>query len=223
MDAPASAQSPPHVNLVVRNVYTPSQSLSLSVALQTLVGELKRRLSVEFPSSPAVSAQKLIFGGKICGDDELLEQILAQVQKDVDNDEPVVLHLLVSSSGLRKSAEPKAPEPQRPEPEAAEAQDSPRPSSNAAIEPPSFNDQSMPAATVSQQPQFMFGQPPAMTQQQQHLYRQSMLMQQQAMVMQQIQYLQFLLMQQRQQATPSSVPEASSRTRSSRRMAIFTA
>ncbi|KAG1695150.1 hypothetical protein DVH05_020791 [Phytophthora capsici] len=203
MDVQASAQSPPHVNLVVRNVYTPSQSLSLSADLQTLVGELKRRLSVEFPSSPAVSTQKLIFGGKICGDDEPLKQILAQVQKDADSDEPVVFHLLVSSSGLRKSAEPK----QRHEPEAAEAQDSPRPSSSAAAEPPSFNVQSTPATTTSQQPQFMFGQPPAMTQQQQHLYRQSMLMQQQAMVLQQIQYLQFLLMQQRQQATSTPAPE----------------
>ncbi|KAL3656808.1 hypothetical protein V7S43_018265 [Phytophthora oleae] len=209
MDAQASAQSPPHVNLVVRNVYTPSQSLSLSADPQTLVGELKRRLCVEFPCSPAVSAQKLIFGGKICVDDEPLEQILAQVQKDVDNEEPVVFHLLVSASGLRKSAEPKAPEqPQRHEPEAAEAQDSPRPSSNAAVELPSFNVQSTPASTASQQPPFMFGQPPAMTQQQQHLYRQSVLMQQQAMVLQQIQYLQFVLMQQREQATPTPAPEA---------------
>ncbi|KAF1792246.1 Ubiquitin-related domain [Phytophthora cactorum] len=199
MDAPSATS--PLVNLVVRNVYTPSQSLALTVDPKMLVGELKRRLSVEFPSEPAVSAQKLIFGGKICGDDEPLEQVLAQMQsshsKDDDNsEEPVVFHLLVSSAGVRKSAEPKAT--QRHE---AEAQDSPRPSSNAAAEPQSFNTQ--PETTTPTQPSFMFGQTPAMTQQQQNLYRQSVLMQQQAMVMQQIQYLQMMLMQQRQQATPT--------------------
>ncbi|ETI33376.1 hypothetical protein F441_19804, partial [Phytophthora nicotianae CJ01A1] len=193
----SSSASPQLVNLVVRNVYTPSESLALSIDPKTLVGDLKRRLSVEFPSTPIVSAQKLIFGGKICGDDEPLEQILVQMQSSHDKDddscgEPVVFHLLVSSTGVRKSAEPKAP--QRHE---AEAQDSPRPSSNATAEPQSFNTQ--PETTTPTQPQFMFGQTPAMTQQQQNLYRQSMLMQQQAMVMQQIQYLQMMLMQQRQQ------------------------
>ncbi|KAF4035245.1 hypothetical protein GN244_ATG12747 [Phytophthora infestans] len=195
MDSPPA--SPSLVNLVVRNVYTPSQSLALTVGSETLVGELKRRLSVEFPSSPAVSAQKLIFGGKICGDDEPLELILAQMQSSHSNvgdssGEPVVFHLLVSSTGVRKSAELKTLQRQE-----LEAQDSPRPSSNTAAEPQSFNTQ--PETSAPAQPQFMFGQTPVMTQQQQNLYRQSVLMQQQAMVMQQIQYLQMMLMQQRQQ------------------------
>ncbi|KAG7379842.1 hypothetical protein PHYPSEUDO_008060 [Phytophthora pseudosyringae] len=210
MDAQAAQTAPPQVNLVVRNVYTPSQSLALSVDPQTLVGELKRRLSAEFPSAPAVSAQKLIFGGKICGDDEPLAQVLAQVQKDVDSEEPVVFHLLVSASGVRKSVEPAAPkQPQCHEAEPAEAQDSPRPSSNAAAGPPSFSTQPATSTTPAPQPPFLFGQAPAMTQQQQNLYRQSVLMQQQAMVLQQIQYLQFMLVQQRQQqAAPTPTPDA---------------
>ncbi|KUF98053.1 hypothetical protein AM587_10006578 [Phytophthora nicotianae] len=96
----SSSASPQLVNLVVRNVYTPSESLALSIDPKTLVGDLKRRLSVEFPSTPIVSAQKLIFGGKICGDDEPLEQILVQMQSSHDKDddscgEPVVFHLLM--------------------------------------------------------------------------------------------------------------------------------
>ncbi|OWZ07675.1 putative membrane protein [Phytophthora megakarya] len=159
----------PLVNLVVRNVYTPAESLALSIDPQTLVGELKRRLSVEFPSSPSVSSQKLIFGGKICRDDESLEQILSIHRKDDDSsEEAVVLHLLVSSSGVKKSVE--LPQTQ---PKPVEAQDSPRPN---ATEAPSFI---QPTETPTPQPQ-------------------SMLMQQQAMVLQQIQYLQCLLMQQRQ-------------------------
>ncbi|OWY90935.1 hypothetical protein PHMEG_00040700, partial [Phytophthora megakarya] len=127
-------------------------------------------------------------GGKICRDDESLEQILSIHRKDDDSsEEAVVLHLLVSSSGVKKSVEP----PQT-QPKPVEAQDSPRPN---ATESPSFT---QPTETPAPQPQFMFGQTPAMTQQQHHLYRQSMLMQQQAMVLQQIQYLQCLLMQQRQ-------------------------
>ncbi|KAE9332135.1 hypothetical protein PR003_g14667 [Phytophthora rubi] len=200
MDAPAQAAE--RVNLVVRNVYTPAQSLALRVDPRTRVGELKRRLSLEFPLSPAVPTQKLIFGGKICRDEEPLAQVLAQVQSshlkdgDAGSDEPVVFHLLVSApASARKSVELK---PQT-HVEVAEAQDSPRPSSSDdAAQTRSFDAQ----PTQTQTP-MLFGQTPAMTQQQHNLYRQSVLMQQQAMVLQQIQYLQFMLVQQRQQpATP---------------------
>ncbi|KAH7489101.1 hypothetical protein PRIC1_010621 [Phytophthora ramorum] len=195
----AAAPQPELVNLVVRSVYTPGQSLALAVDATTRVAELKRRLSLDFPLTPAVSSQKLIFGGKICGDDEPLDQILAQVQsshrKDGDSgDEPVVLHLLVTSPGGRRSVELKTPEetPSKP----VEAQDSPRPSRSENAEPHGFSVQ-----PATPQSPFLFGQTPAMTQQQQNLYRQSVLMQQQAVVLQQIQYLQYMLMQQRQNAT----------------------
>ncbi|EGZ11417.1 hypothetical protein PHYSODRAFT_386818, partial [Phytophthora sojae] len=209
------------VNLVVRNVYTPAQSLALRVDPRTRVGELKRRLSLEFPLSPAVAAQKLIFGGKICRDDEPLAQVLAQVQSshlkdgDAGSDEPVVFHLLVSpTAGARKSAELNTTSSSKLQAH-AEAQDSPRPSSSEAAQTQSFEAQPTPApapasespsSSSSQQTPFLFGQTPAMTQQQHNLYRQSILMQQQAMVLQQIQYLQFMLVQQRQQqaSTPTS-------------------
>ncbi|KAG7394048.1 hypothetical protein PHYBOEH_005874 [Phytophthora boehmeriae] len=190
------------VNLVVKNVYTPSQTLALSVSAKTRVDELKQRLHEEFPEQPPPSSQKLIFGGKICGDHELLEQILAPVQsshrKDGDgSEEPVVFHLLVTSAAPKSRVE--APQTRAAEPEAVEAADSPRPSRNR-VEAPTFETPQAPAAAAAP---FPFHQP-AMSQQQQNLYRQSVLMQQQAMVLSQIQYLQYLLMQQRQ---ADSTPE----------------
>ncbi|KAF4320024.1 hypothetical protein BBO99_00004217 [Phytophthora kernoviae] len=185
------------VNLVVKNVYTPSQTLALSVNAKTRVAELKQRLHEEFPQQPTPSSQKLIFGGKICGDHELLEQILAPVQsshrKDGDDsEEPVVFHLLVTSTAPKNRVEiPQTKTLESERQEAVEAADSPRPSHNR-VETPTFETPQASATTP-----FPFHQP-AMSQQQQNLYRQSVLMQQQAMVLTQIQYLQYLLMQQRQ-------------------------
>ncbi|KAE8981142.1 hypothetical protein PR001_g24084 [Phytophthora rubi] len=104
----ASAEAAEHVHLVVRNVFTSAQSLALRVDPRTRMGELKRRMSLEFPLSPAVPTQKLIFGGKICRDDEPLAQVQISHLKDGDagSDEPVVFHLLVNApASARKSAE----------------------------------------------------------------------------------------------------------------------
>ncbi|KAI9918850.1 hypothetical protein PsorP6_011273 [Peronosclerospora sorghi] len=201
------------VNVVVRNVYTPLESLTLSVDAQTLVGELKRRLSVELPSHPPVSSQKLIFGGKICNDEEPLALVLVQLQTSQQTSDeregpavPVVFHLLVHSSGGRKNKceEMKMSAHALPH-EATEALDSPRPSESktpALDEPLSSNS---PPPQPQPQPQPTSSEPPAITQQQQHILRQSMLVQQQIMVLQQIQYLQYLLLQQQpQQSTPSA-------------------
>lgn len=191
----------------MRNVYMPSQSLTLSADPKMLVSELKRQLSVKFPSAPAVSTQKLIFGGKICGDDEPLEQILFQMQsshlKDGGNsDRHLVFHLLVTSSGVQKNVEPKAQ---------AEAQDSPRPSDSAAPEPNLVVDQPETQQSNNQPeiriptlpPPFV----PGHTQPHHHtLYRQSVLMQQQALILHQIQYLQMMLMQQQIASTSTAPP-----------------
>ncbi|TDH69918.1 hypothetical protein CCR75_005655 [Bremia lactucae] len=189
----ASPAPLPHVNLVVRNVYSPSQSLALTIDPKTLVSELKRRLSVEFVSAPAISDQKLIFGGKICRDDEPLEVLLSKLQekdpKDGENrEEPVVIHLLVSSTrGVELNALSQHD---------AMAQDSPRPTVGAVQHSPLSNLQPEDPVLL-QHPHLMNPQ----TQQHQNYFRQSVLMQQQAMVLHQIQYLQMMLMQQ-QQAAP---------------------
>ncbi|CAI5735642.1 unnamed protein product [Hyaloperonospora brassicae] len=198
--------SPP-VRLVVRNVYTPSESLALALDPQTLVRDLKHRLSVEFPSRPSVASQKLIFGGKVCSDAEPLAHVLVQMQSlppadadDTDSVEPIVLHLLVHTSGGEriKRVEAKASAPVQLQ-EATEAQDSPRPStrSEPAREPadfsvpPQFSLNETPTAAPLHQPQVPL--------EQQNVFRQSMLMQQQMLVLQQIQYLQYMLLQQRHQ------------------------
>ncbi|KAE9238794.1 hypothetical protein PF004_g8218 [Phytophthora fragariae] len=91
--------------------------------------------------------------------------------------------------------------------EVAEAKDSPglSSSSNEATQTRGFDAQLTPEATQSP---MLFGQTAAMTQQQHHLYRQSALMKQQAMVLQQIKYLQFMLVQQRQHQATHAQPNA---------------
>uniref|UniRef100_M4BWZ5 Ubiquitin-like domain-containing protein n=1 Tax=Hyaloperonospora arabidopsidis (strain Emoy2) TaxID=559515 RepID=M4BWZ5_HYAAE len=198
----SSAASPlPLVSLVVRNVYTPSQALALTVDARTLVGELKRRLSVEFPSRPSVESQKLIFGGKVCSDDETLAHVLVQMQScqqkesdDQEEVEPVVLHLLVhATSGERNKhdVQVKAPVPE----ERHDAQDSPRPRTRRepVSEPLSFR--VPPEVALNEAP----AASPLAQHEQLNVFRQSMLMQQQMLVLQQIQYLQCLQLQQRHQ------------------------
>ncbi|CAH0477570.1 unnamed protein product [Peronospora belbahrii] len=211
-----STESSRLVNLVIRSVYMPSESLSLSVDPQMLISALKCRLCAEFPSNPSVSSQKLIFGGKICSDHESLEEIVTLIQSshqkgggDCNNIvEPLVFHLLLSSTGIGQDKNDKtkmstllpALTPTL-NGEATEAQHSPRSSISGttllAPDPPTYSPQPS---------QSIFNQAPAMmTQQEQTLFGQSVLMQQQAMVLHQIQYLQYLQMQQRhQQATRSA-------------------
>ncbi|KAL7682211.1 putative Ubiquitin domain-containing protein [Plasmopara halstedii] len=180
----------------------PSQSLVLSLDSKTLVSDLKRQLSVDFPSSPAISAQKLIFGGKICGDDESLEQILAQMQssqlKEEGNvDEHIVFHLLVTSTGIQTSVEPKTPLQTRNSSKMVETP--PDIESRPCIvssEPNLLNIQSENSISTPSS-HLRSGQ----MQSHHDLYRQSVLMQQQAMVLHQIQYLQMMLMQQQVAST----------------------
>uniref|UniRef100_A0AAV1UCY7 Ubiquitin-like domain-containing protein n=1 Tax=Peronospora matthiolae TaxID=2874970 RepID=A0AAV1UCY7_9STRA len=201
----SSAASPlPLVSLVVRNVYTPSQALALTVGVQTLVGELKRRLSVEFPSRPSVASQKLIFGGKVCSDDEALAHVLVQMQScqqkepdDHEQVEPVVFHLLVHATGNgernKHDVQVKAPVPV-PE-ERHDAQDSPRPRTRREPVPEPLSFSVPPEVTLNEAP----AASPLPLHEQQNVFRQSMLMQQQMLVLQQIQYLQCLQLQQRHQ------------------------
>ncbi|CAI5700765.1 hypothetical protein KXD40_007152 [Peronospora effusa] len=197
------------VRIVVRNVYAPTQSLALSVDPQMLVSELKCRLYADFPSSPPVSSQKLIFGGKICNDQERLAQILIPIQnsqqkeeqEDKKTDEPVVFHLLVSSTMdvSKDTSQESKTSIQTQQSQVTEAQDSPRPRRNGngstVSDSESFNPEPH---------QVMDNQSPAMTQEQQNLFNQTVLMQQQTMVLQQIQYFQYLLLQQQHQPTTSN-------------------
>ncbi|RLN48625.1 hypothetical protein BBJ28_00004719 [Nothophytophthora sp. Chile5] len=225
MEAPLVAPQR-RVKLVVRNVYAPSQALALSVDPEMLVGELKDRLHGEFPNRPMPPHQKLIFGGKICEDNDTLNKVLAQVQTSHqqdgdDGDEAVVFHLLVTSTAPKAtSAAPTRSEVHVPQQatasgatlpleintqgqqNAVEAADSPRPSVSAAPTAPSaFNVAGATASTPGfvAPSSFPFHQPAVPSQQQQDLYRQSVMMQQQAMLLTQIQYLQYLQMHQRQQ------------------------
>lgn len=68
------------VNVLVKNVYAPSQSKTFVVPITLSILELKHEIETVFPSMPAVKDQKLIFGGKICSNDTILDTILKQVR-----------------------------------------------------------------------------------------------------------------------------------------------
>lgn len=84
------------VKIMVKNVYVPAETAPFDVSGSLSVKELKLQIASEFPGNPAPSAQKLIFGGKICTDDETLDALLTQNQAN-HGDEAVVFHLLVTT------------------------------------------------------------------------------------------------------------------------------
>ncbi|CAI5729590.1 unnamed protein product [Peronospora destructor] len=138
------------VRIVVRNVYTPAESLALSVDPQMLVGDLKCRLHTEFPSSPPVSSQKLIFGVSSTMD----------VRKDT-------------------SLEPKT-SVRTQQSEVTEAQDSPRPrrSDNAPTVSDSESFNTEPPPTLTNQPPAMTQEQQNLFSQSVLLQQQAMVLQQ---------------------------------------------
>lgn len=84
------------VKILVKNVYVPAETAPFEVSGSLCVKELKHQIASAFPGNPAPSTQKLIFGGKICTDDETLDALLTQNQAN-HGDEAVVFHLLVTT------------------------------------------------------------------------------------------------------------------------------
>nr|CCA19698.1 conserved hypothetical protein [Albugo laibachii Nc14] len=98
------------VNVLVKNVYAPSQSHTFEVTLKLSILKLKYEIQAAFPSKPAVEDQKLIFGGKICSNDTLLETILKQLnfgeganESTEQGEEPVVVFHLMCPNDLKAS------------------------------------------------------------------------------------------------------------------------
>ncbi|DAZ92472.1 TPA: hypothetical protein N0F65_012702 [Lagenidium giganteum] len=79
MEPSAAPVDPQRVTIVVKNVYAPTETQQFDVQRSLTVRALKQLVHEQFPTQPAVNDQKLIFGGKICEDDHVLEKILTQV------------------------------------------------------------------------------------------------------------------------------------------------
>jgi len=66
------------VCIVVRSVYE-AESLELKVALNERISAVKSRVQRLLRSQPEPNRQRLIFCGKICGDDDEIADVLGKV------------------------------------------------------------------------------------------------------------------------------------------------
>ena len=63
------------IHIAIRNVYDSSMSYEYDVDLKISVQEVKEMIQQSIPSHPAIEEMRLIFGGRICNNDDLLEMV----------------------------------------------------------------------------------------------------------------------------------------------------
>ncbi|TYZ61253.1 hypothetical protein PybrP1_001094 [[Pythium] brassicae (nom. inval.)] len=216
------------VKIVVKNVYAPAEQQQFIVEETALVRQLKLLVHAQFPGAPQPAHQKLIFGGKVCADSDALLTILSvnqmRSEEHAEDAAAVVFHLLVSGvpPRSRPSTPPASASAAPSEPPAAavgsgapETIDSPRPVAAAALPAaPTFSFEGSREATQQQLPPpaaafalpHVASQPvPGVTASPQpDLMAQGLLMHQQAMILAQIQYLQYLKAHSEQHAQSQS-------------------
>jgi hypothetical protein len=88
------------VELLVKNVYVSSEQYTFEVDQEISIKDVKKLIASNFPGTPAIADQKLIFGGKICEENDQLKKILTQnqVQTKENGKKSVVFHLLITSA-----------------------------------------------------------------------------------------------------------------------------
>jgi len=91
------------VKLNLKNPY--GQDFSLVVPLSMSVGELKQKLSLEYPSRPAVAAQKIIFAGRNLDNHQLLSSVFQNQQIE----QTQTLHLVISRPNQPSQGDREAP------------------------------------------------------------------------------------------------------------------
>eukprot|EP00009_Paramoeba_aestuarina_P001918 CAMPEP_0201509452 /NCGR_PEP_ID=MMETSP0161_2-20130828/2494_1 /ASSEMBLY_ACC=CAM_ASM_000251 /TAXON_ID=180227 /ORGANISM="Neoparamoeba aestuarina, Strain SoJaBio B1-5/56/2" /LENGTH=332 /DNA_ID=CAMNT_0047904403 /DNA_START=56 /DNA_END=1054 /DNA_ORIENTATION=+ len=131
------------VHLIIKSPSVQAQDFHLPQTPTWLtISELKEQLSSSFTTQPPVTAQRLIYGGKILQDNMSVGEVLAQ--RDLST--PQVFHLVISKQ------QPSAPEPQ---PQPFEPQQPPQPQQP---QPPPYPQQPQPPPFGQQQP-YYGGQP----------------------------------------------------------------
>jgi len=66
--------------LVIKNPAATSVVHTIVVDALSSIAQLKSRLAVEYPGSPAPTTQKLIFSGRLLQDTDIIADILSQVR-----------------------------------------------------------------------------------------------------------------------------------------------
>ena len=78
------------VTVVVKNPYATSDSFYMVLPTALRVCDLKKRLSVTYPSHPPIDTQRIIHCGRLCADDDTLKSLLSH-----SADDSVTLHLAI--------------------------------------------------------------------------------------------------------------------------------
>jgi len=90
------------IDLVIKSPSATASDFRLKINISATISELKQAISVEYPSKPASSQQKLIFAGKLLRDEQIISEVLAQY----DVSFPQTFHLVVSKQAPQTPVTP---------------------------------------------------------------------------------------------------------------------
>jgi len=88
------------IPLIIRCPFT-TTDLNILIDPSHNVLHLKKKIFKEFPSNPKPSDQRLIFGGKIIQNNEVLSDILKRQLQDFDFSTPPTIHLIINSLAIQ--------------------------------------------------------------------------------------------------------------------------
>ncbi|ORX86930.1 hypothetical protein BCR32DRAFT_264683 [Anaeromyces robustus] len=94
------------IPLTIRCPFT-TQDLNIHIDPDSNVLHLKRKICKEFPSNPKPSDQRLIFGGRIIQNNEILSEVLKRQLCDLST--PPIIHLIINSLAIQHAQTVKRP------------------------------------------------------------------------------------------------------------------
>jgi len=94
------------IPLTIRCPFT-TQDLNLYIDPDSNVLHLKRKICKEFPSNPKPSDQRLIYGGRIIENNEILSDVLKRQLSDLST--PPIIHLIINSLAIKHAQTVKRP------------------------------------------------------------------------------------------------------------------
>ncbi|OUM69581.1 hypothetical protein PIROE2DRAFT_57312 [Piromyces sp. E2] len=109
INSPSESETSPktiRIPLTIRCPFT-TTDLNIHIDPSSSVTHLKRKIYKEFPSNPKPSDQRLIFGGRIIQNHEILSDILKRQMCDLST--PPTIHLIINSLALQHAQTVKHP------------------------------------------------------------------------------------------------------------------
>ncbi|ORX55445.1 hypothetical protein BCR36DRAFT_396006 [Piromyces finnis] len=109
INSPLESETQPktvRIPLTIRCPFT-TTDLNIYIDPSSTVAHLKRKICKEFPSNPKPSDQRLIFGGRIILNNEILSDVLKRQMCDLST--PPTIHLIINSLALQNAKSAKQP------------------------------------------------------------------------------------------------------------------